>query len=84
MKHGVLLVLLAAMTGTACSGRTLTRERAASLITALDGFKRDAHFTIQIGVPLQPGFRWFEPGRARTRTAESVRDGAWLDPTRDA
>ena len=35
----------------------MTAERAASLIAALDGFKREAHFTIRTGVPLQSAFK---------------------------
>jgi len=56
MGHRLALVLLAATTGFACSESTLSAERAASLITALEGFQREAHFTIHTSVPLRSTF----------------------------
>src|SRR2546425_1132766 len=56
MRHRLGLVLLAATTSCACSERTLSAERAASLIAALDGFKREAHLTIHAGMPLRAAF----------------------------
>jgi hypothetical protein len=41
----------------ACSDRTLTPERAASMIADLDQFRREAYFSIQTGVPLQTAFK---------------------------
>lgn len=49
------MVLLAA--SGACSDGTLSRDRAASLITSVEGFSREARFTIQTGAPLQSAFK---------------------------
>jgi len=57
MRDRLALIILTAAANCACSQGTLTSERAASLITGADGFKREAHFTIQTGVPLQSAFR---------------------------
>jgi hypothetical protein len=57
MRDRLALIILTAATDCACSQGTLTSERAASLITGADGFKREAHFTIQTGVPLQSAFK---------------------------
>jgi hypothetical protein len=57
MTHRIALVLLAATTTAACSEPTLSAERAASLITALEQFNRQAHFTIRTDVPLQSAFK---------------------------
>jgi len=57
MRYRLGLVLLVAVASAGCADRTLTRTRAASLITALEEVKGDAHFTIQTGVPLQSGFK---------------------------
>lgn len=56
MTHRIGLVLLAVTTSVACSGRTLSAAQA-SLITALEQFKREAHFTIRTGVPLLSAFK---------------------------
>lgn len=56
MRHRLALPLLVAIATGACSERTLSAERATSLISALDGFKREAHFTIHTGVPLRSAF----------------------------
>src|SRR5437879_2801694 len=53
MRLRIALVLAAIAITTACSERTLSAERAGSLIAALDGFRRDAHFTIATGLPFQ-------------------------------
>lgn len=52
MRHRVLSLLIAA-TSIACSEKTLSPERAASLIAGLEGFKRDAHVAIHVGVPFR-------------------------------
>jgi hypothetical protein len=57
MRHRLALVMLAATANCACSQRTLSSERAASLITGTDGFKREAHITIQTDAPLQSAFK---------------------------
>ena len=57
MTRRLGLVLLAATTSVACSERTLSAEQAASLITTLGQFKREAHFMIRTGVPLQSAFK---------------------------
>lgn len=56
MNHRVSLVLLAATISTACSDRTLTPDRAATLIGELDAFTRAAFLTIRTGVPFQSAF----------------------------
>jgi hypothetical protein len=57
MRHQLApLLLLAATANATCSGGTLSAERAASLIAALDGFQREAHFTILADVPLRSAF----------------------------
>jgi hypothetical protein len=48
-----IALALAAIAIPACSERTLNAERAGNHIAALDGFKRDAHFTIATGIPFQ-------------------------------
>ena len=57
MRYRIALVLRAATSSVACSDRTLSAERAARLITALEQFKREAHFTIRTDVPLQSAFK---------------------------
>jgi hypothetical protein len=57
MRHRVALVIFAAAANCACSRGTLSSERAASLITGTDGFKSEAHFTIQTDAPLQSAFK---------------------------
>ena len=56
MKHRLALAVLAATAACACSPGTLDSERAASLITGTDGFKREAHFTIRTDAPMQSAF----------------------------
>jgi hypothetical protein len=56
MRYRLALLLLATTANGACSERTLNAERAMSLVAALDGFKREAHFTIHTGVPLRLAF----------------------------
>lgn len=56
MRFRLGVVLLVATISLGCSERTLSRDSAARLISALDGFKREAHFRIQTGVPLQSAF----------------------------
>lgn len=56
VRYRLALLLLAAIAAGACSERTLSAERAANLIARLDGFKREAHFTIYAGVPLRSTF----------------------------
>jgi hypothetical protein len=57
LKGRIAGTLLVAIVSLACSERTLTPERAASLIAGLDQFKREAYFSIQTGVPLQTAFK---------------------------
>lgn len=56
MRLRLALVMLTAAAGCACSQDTMSSERAASLITGADGFKREAHFTIQTNAPMQSAF----------------------------
>ena len=52
MAQRLTLTLLVAGT-CACSQDTLNPERALSLISATDGFNREAHFAIQADAPMQ-------------------------------
>ena len=56
MRHRLALATLAAAVACACSQDTLNSERAANLIADSDGFKREAHFTIQTDAPMQSAF----------------------------
>jgi hypothetical protein len=56
MRHRLALVILAAAATCACSQDTLSSDLAASLISGTDGFKREAHFTIQTDAPMQSAF----------------------------
>jgi hypothetical protein len=56
MNHRLRLMLLAAAISAACSDRTLTSDRAATLIGELDAFKREAFLTIRTAVPFQSAF----------------------------
>jgi hypothetical protein len=78
--------LLAATTSVACSERALTPERAASLITALEQFKHDAHFTIHTGIPLQSAFKCQSQAEVdRTPLNQFVVERGWVRyETRDA
>ena len=79
MRHRLGLLLLAATTSVACSERTLSPERAASMITALDEFKREAHFTIHIGVPLQSAFKCQSLAEVeRTPLNQFVAERGWV------
>ena len=55
MRHRLALVVLVAVT-CACSQDTLSSERAANLIADSDGFKRQAHISIQTDAPMQSAF----------------------------
>lgn len=57
MRYRLLSLWLIAATSIACSEQTLNPARAASLISELDGFKREAHLTIHTGIPFQSAFR---------------------------
>lgn len=65
MTHRLAQVLLAATMSCACSDGTLTTERAASLITPLNGFQREVHFTIHTGVPLRLAFTCLSPAEVQ-------------------
>lgn len=56
MRHRLALTMLAAAATCACSQDTLSSQRAANLIAGSDGFKREAHFTIQTDAPMQSAF----------------------------
>lgn len=56
MRLGLALVILAATASCVRSQDTLTSERAANLIAGTEGFKREAHFTIQTKTPMQSAF----------------------------
>lgn len=47
--------MLVASMSLACSEGPLTPDSAATLISAIDGFKREAHFRIETGVPVCDG-----------------------------
>ena len=55
MRHRLALVVLVAVT-CACSQDALSSEGAAILIADSDGFKRQAHITIQTDAPMQSAF----------------------------
>jgi hypothetical protein len=56
MRYRLALTMFVAAATWACSRQTLTSERAANLIADSDGFKREAHFTIQTDAPMQSAF----------------------------
>ena len=56
MRHRLVLAMTAAAAIFGCSQDTLDSERAADLIANSDGFKREAHFTIQTDAPMQSAF----------------------------
>ena len=56
MRRPLALVMLAAAAACACSQDGLNSERAANLIADTDGFKREAHFTLQTDAPMQSAF----------------------------
>lgn len=56
MRHRFALATLAAAVACACSQDSLNSERAANLIADSDGFKREAHFSIQTGAAMQSPF----------------------------
>jgi hypothetical protein len=71
--------LLVATVSLACSERTLTSERAASLIADLDQFKREAYFSIQTGVPLQTAFKCMDQAEiARTPLVSFGVERGWV------
>lgn len=79
MKHRLALLLLAAITGAACSDGALTPEGAASVIRDLDPFKRQAHFRIQTGIPLQSAFRCLTPAEVeRTPLTRFLVERGWV------
>jgi hypothetical protein len=59
MRRRLVLVMLAVAATYACSQDELSSDRAASLISGTDGFKREAHFTIQTDAPIQSAFECF-------------------------
>jgi hypothetical protein len=72
-------ILLVATVSLACSERTLTSERAASLIADLDQFKREAYFSIQTGVPLQTAFKCLDQAEiARAPLVSFGVERGWL------
>jgi len=79
MRHRIGLVLLAAITNVGCSERTLSPDRAASLIGNLEQFKREARLTIRTGVPLQTAFRCESQADVeRTPVNRFVVDRGWV------
>lgn len=79
MKHRLALLVLAATTAYACSERTLTPDRAASLIRDLDQFTREAHVTIQTGVPFQSLFRCLSQAEVeRTPLSRFLVERGWV------
>jgi hypothetical protein len=73
------LVLLAVTVAVACSDRALTAERAARVIAELDEFRREAHFTIHTGVPLQSAFRCLSEAEVqRTPVAQVAAERGWV------
>jgi hypothetical protein len=49
-------VALFVAVSVSCSARSLSPDRAAALIAALDEFGREAHFSLETDVPLQTAF----------------------------
>jgi len=86
MGHRLAVVLLAAIANCSCSERTLTPERAASVIAALDGFKREAHLTLYAGIPLRAAFGCLSRAEAERAPINqfAVRQGWVRYETREA
>ena len=79
MTYGVGVGLLVASMSLACSERTLSPDNAAKLISALDGFKREAHFKIETGVPLQSAFRCYTQAEVeRMPLNQFVAERGWV------
>jgi hypothetical protein len=79
LRHRLGLVLLAAAASVACSEPTFGSDRAASLITGLDQFKREAHFTIHTGVPLQSAFQCISQAEVdRTPLNQFLVERGWV------
>jgi hypothetical protein len=71
-------VLVASMS-LACSEQTLSPDSAARLISALDGFKREAHFRIETGVPFQSAFSCYTQAEVeRTPLNQFVVARGWV------
>lgn len=79
MKHRLALLVLTAIMGYSCSERTLTPDRAASLIRDLDQFTREAHVTIQTGIPFQSLFRCLSQAEVeRTPLSRFLVERGWV------
>lgn len=59
MRDRMGATLLMVSVSLACSDRRLSPDTTTKLISALDGFRREAHFRIETGVPLQSAFRCY-------------------------
>jgi hypothetical protein len=57
MKCRIELALFVAIVSVACTNRDLTREHAADLIRALDGFKQEPYFWIRTEMPFKSIFK---------------------------
>jgi len=59
MKYLLASMSIAAVLNCACSDGALTAEEAGEHIAGLDGFKREAHFTLRVNTPFQSAFKCF-------------------------
>ena len=79
MKCRLRVGMLVASMSLACSEGPLTPDSAATLISALDGFKREAHIRIETGVPLQSAFSCYTQAEVeRTRVNQFVAKRGWV------
>lgn len=78
-RLGVGVGVLVAAMSLGCSERTLSRDTAARLISTLDGFRREAHFRIVTGVPLQSTFGCYTQAEVeRTPLNQFVAERGWV------
>ena len=79
MKCRLRVGMLVASMSLACSEGPLTPDSAATLISAIDGFKREAHFRIETGVPLQSAFSCYTQAEVeRTPVNQFVAERGWV------
>jgi hypothetical protein len=78
MRYRLGLVLLTAAS-VACSERTLSPDRAASLISDLEQFQREAQFTINTGVPFRSVSRCLSQAEVeRTPLNQFALESGWV------
>ena len=73
------LGLLVTGMSVACAESTLSRDSVTESISALDAFRREAHFRIQTGVPLQSAFSCYSVAEVeRTPLNRFVLERGWV------